>query len=134
MKSKFLSLWAIAVVSVVLLSASCDSFTIRWGRKPPPVPPPHAPAHGHRHKYQGWELVYDSGRGVYVLIGLPKHYYYKGYFYRYERPYWQVSPRMAGPWRPVLKESLPPGLGGKEKGKGKSKEPPGRALGTRKKR
>jgi len=131
MKSKFLFLWAMALLCVAMLLASCESVTVGWPRQVKHGPPPHAPAHGYRHKYQGLEMVYDSGRSVYVVIGLPSHYYYEGHFYRFERARWAVSTQIGGPWRSVSEESLPPGLRAKEKPKGQSKEPPGRALGTR---
>jgi hypothetical protein len=132
MKSKFLCLWVVVQVCLVLLLASCHSVTVGRGQRHKPGPPPHAPAHGYRHNHEGWQLVYDSGRGVYVVIDLPNHFYYQDSFYRYEKPYWQVSARMGGPWRPVGSESLPPGLRAKEKEAPGPKQPRGRALGVRK--
>jgi hypothetical protein len=134
MKFKLLSLWGAALVCVALMLSSCGSGVVGWGGKPKSGPPPHAPAHGYRHKYQDLDLVYDSGRGVYVVVGLASHYYCGGYFYRFQSEAWQVSANVGGPWKPARQESLPPGLRAKEKAKGKSKEPPGRGAGTQKKR
>ncbi len=134
MKFKLLSLWGAALVCVALMLTSCQSVMVGRGGKPKSGPPPHAPAHGYRHKYQGVELDYDSGRSVYVVVGFPSHYYYTGYFYRFQSARWEASAEVAGPWKPISQESLPPGLRAKEKAKGKSKEPPGRGAGTQKKR
>lgn len=129
MKVKWRFLWMITLACVVLIPASCRSPAPGWGG-----PPPHAPAHGYRHKYQGVDVIYDSGRGVYIVVGLPSHYYYEGHFYRFGSVQWEVSAQIGGPWRPVSRESLPPGLRAKEKAKGKPREPPGRAVGSQKKR
>ena len=134
MKSNLLSLWVIALVCAAWTLVSCQSLRISGGGKPGGGPPPHAPAHGYRHKYQGMELAYDSGRSVYVVVGLPSHYYCGGHFYRFQSARWEASPEVAGPWKPISQESLPPGLRAAEKGKGKSKEPPGRGPGTQKER
>ena len=135
MKSKLLSLWVIALFCAAWTLVSCQSLRIGGGGKPGGGPPPHAPAHGYRHKYQGVELDYDSRRSVYVVVGFPSHYYYTGYFYRFQSDQWELSADIRGPWKSASQESLPPGLlRAKEKAKGKSREPPGRGLGTQKKR
>jgi len=136
MKPKISILLAVALGCMALMLVSCESLTVGWksGGKPGLGPPPHAPAHGYRHKYQGVELVYDSGRGVYVVVEFPDHYYYKDHYYRLENAQWQVGVHINGPWEPVSEEFLPPGLRAKEKEKGKSKEHPGRGLGTGKKK
>ena len=123
MKSKLLSLSPIVLVGTVLLLASCESVTVRSRsrKKPGYGPPPHAPAHGHRHKQQGVELVYDSGRGVYVVVELPNHYYYEGRYYRILANQWQAAINIDGPWKPISEESLPPGLRARQKGKSKRK-------------
>jgi hypothetical protein len=132
MRSKLLSLFVASLVCAMLMLVSCESVTV--GRKPRPKrghgPPPHAPAHGYRQEYHGVELVFDSGCGVYVVVGLPSHYYYKGHFYRFYGGQWQVSVEIGGPWNPVSEASLPPGLRGKERAKGRPKERPGRGRGT----
>ena len=134
MKLKILSLSAVGLTCVTLMLVSCASLTIGAGsgRKRGHGPPPHAPAHGYRHKQNGVELVYDSGRGVYVVVGLAHHFYSKGRYYRLSGAQWEVSVHTEGSWEVVSEESLPPGLRGKKKGKGKSKEPPGRGLGLKK--
>lgn len=132
MRSKLVSLFVVGTACAMLMLVSCESGTVRRNKRGH-GPPPHAPAHGYRHKYHGVELVFDSGCGVYVVVGLPSHYYYSGYFYRFHGEGWQVSVEIGGPWKLVSEESLPPGLRAKEKSTGKSKKPPGRGRGTEKK-
>jgi len=87
-------------------------------------PPAHARAHGYRRKQvAGMELVYDSGLGVYIVVGLPNHYYHDGYFYRLSGTLWEVSLQPSSGWASVSGKSLPPGLQAKAKGKGKHKRP-----------
>jgi hypothetical protein len=78
-------------------------------------------------------MVYDSGRGVYVVAGFPLHFYCDERFYRFRESLWEVSVNVDGPWKVVSEQSLPQGLRVKEKGKGESKEPPGRGRGIEKK-
>ena len=134
MKSKFLSV--VVSVCMLLMLVSCESFSIGAGsgrrHKPKHGPPPHAPAHGYRHKQQGVELVYDSGRGVYVVVDFPLHFYFEGRYYRFHEPHWEVGVQVDGPWKLVSDDALPRGL--RAKGKGKSKERPGRGLGLGKKK
>ncbi len=136
MRFKFLSLSAVALACLTFMLVSCESFSIGPGsgrrHKPKHGPPPHAPAHGYRHKYQGVELVYDSGRGVYVVVDFPLHFYFEGNYYRFHEPHWEVGVNIDGPWESVSEEALPPGLRAKGKGKGKSKEHPGRGRGLQK--
>lgn len=90
-------------------------------------PPPHAPAHGYRRKQRGADLVYDSGLGVYVVVGYP-YYYLDDRFYRQADGAWQASVNLNGPWQPVPDRSLPPKLqtqGGGGKPGGPSGGPPG---------
>ena len=135
MRFKFLSLSAVILACMTFMLVSCESFSLGLGsgRRHKPGPPPHAPAHGYRHKHQGAELVYDSGRGVYIVVGLPRNYYFKGHYYRLRETNWEVGVHMDGPWEFVSDEALPRGLRAKGKGKGKSKEHPGRGLGLQKK-
>jgi len=139
MKFKILSV--VVLVCMALMLASCRRFSIgtrsepryerRYERKP--GPPPHAPAHGYRRKYQGVELVYDSGRGIYVVIDFPNHYYFKGHYYRLGETQWEVGVHLEGPWGFISYGELPKGLRiekkGKGRAKGKSKWNPGRGLG-----
>ena len=128
MKSGTLLLCAAVMACAALMVASCSSVGIchtsseKIGRGN--GPPPHAPAHGYRHKHKtkGVELVYDSGRGVYVVVGLPDHYYYNGHFFRIRGAQWEVSLHTANGWEPVYEDSIPPGLRTKGKSKGKRKK------------
>ncbi len=136
MRFKFLSLSAVVLACMTFMLVSCESFSIGAGsgrrHKPKHGPPPHAPAHGYRHKHQGVELVYDSGRGVYVVVDFPLHFNFKGQYYRYHEPHWEAGVHFDGPWESVSEEALPRGLRAKEKGK--SKEHPGRGRGLEKNR
>ncbi len=140
MRFKFISLSVVVLVCATLMLVSCNSFSIGAGsgrrREYKHGPPPHAPAHGYRRKYQGVELVFDSGRGVYVVIEFPNHYYFKGRYYRRGEIQWEVGVHIDGPWVFISEDELPKGLRAKEKGKGmakgKSKEHPGRGLGLEK--
>lgn len=92
-----------------------------WG------PPPHAPAHGYRRKHRrsGAELVFDSGLGVYVVVGLPV-YFAGERFYRLGDAGWEISVDLDGPWRAVAYHAVPPKLvaakgRGNGRGKGKAK-------------
>jgi hypothetical protein len=136
MKHKYSFLLAAALICASIVLLSCRSSTVRRssGHKRVHGPPPHAPAHGYRYKYQGVELVYDSERGVYVVVELPNHFYFKGHYYRHRDSQWEIGLHVDGPWEVVSEESLPPGLRGKKKGKGKPKEHPGKGLGLEKKK
>jgi hypothetical protein len=68
------------------------------------------------------DLVYDSGRGVYVVVGLPDHYYFDGHFFRIRGAQWEVSLHASGGWKHVYEDSIPPGLRKKGKSKGKRKK------------
>jgi hypothetical protein len=84
-------------------------------------PPPHAPAHGYRRKHHDahhhgeLELVFDSGLGVYVVVGFPLHYWLDGTYYRERSGSFEIAASIDGPWR--TSASVPPGLAGKAKGK-----------------
>lgn len=132
MRSKSLSLFAVSLVCMALMLVSCESGTVGWKSRRGHGPPPHAPAHGHRHRHGGVELVYDSACGVYVVVGFPSYYYYSGYFYRFYGGQWEMSVEIGGRWKRISEASIPPGLRGKEKAKGKPKEHPGRGRGVEK--
>jgi len=135
MKHKYSFLLAVALTFSTLAFVSCRSARVRrtsshkLGRVQ--GPPPHAPAHGYRHKHRehGVELVYDSGLGVYVVVELADHFYFKGHYYRHGEIQWEIGVHVDGPWEVVAEESLPKGLRGKKRGKGKPKEHPGKGRG-----
>ena len=142
MKHKYSFLLAVALIFASIVLISCRSARVRRtsSHKHEHIyvqgPPPHAPAHGYRHKQHGIELVYDSVRGVYVVVELPNHFYFKGHYYRHRETQWEIGVHVDGPWEVVSERSLPPGLRGKKKGKGKTEEHPGkgRGLGLEKKK
>ena len=114
----------VAWVCALLLTTSCSRYAVRTGPvvRPGNGPPAHAPAHGYRNKQVcGVELVFDAGRGVYVVVGLPDHYYYDGYFYRLRADAWEMSLKPDTGWASVSIGSLPSGLQarGNENGNGK---------------
>jgi hypothetical protein len=94
-------------------------------------PPPHAPAHGYRRKHHDahhggdLELVFDSGLGVYVVIGFPSHYWLDGTYYRDRSGSFELAASIDGPWS--ASGTLPPGLA---KAKGKSPNGKGNAKGN----
>ena len=125
MRFKSISLYVVVLVCATLMLVSCHRISIGAGSGHRRVyrhgPPPHAPAHGYRHKQHGVELVYDSGRGVYVVVDLPNHYYFRGRYYRRGEIQWEAGVHIDGPWEFVSADALPKGLRAKEKGKGKAK-------------
>lgn len=100
-------------------------------------PPPHAPAHGYRRKHHvqhgsDVELVFDSGLGVYVVVGFPDVYFYANSFFRFGDIGWQISVRPDGGWAVADSGRVPPGLQkskGNAKNNGKKGGPPGPAKG-----
>ena len=75
-------------------------------------PPPHAPAHGYRHRRHGdgVELVFDAGLDVYVVVGLPGHYWHADRYLRWTDSAWSVSYRIDGDWVAISSDRIPPGL------------------------
>jgi hypothetical protein len=92
-------------------------------------PPPHAPAHGYRAKTaHGVEIVFDTGLGMYVVVGAPDNYYCAGRYYRRGSEGWEVTVEFHGEWQEAAESGLPaglrskrPGSGPKAGGKGKGK-------------
>ncbi|MHC4478562.1 MAG: hypothetical protein ACYTEL_23240 [Planctomycetota bacterium] len=128
-------LLAAALICAGLISASCSRTVVsKRGKRVGHGPPPHAPAHGHRRKHHhhgGVELVYDSGRGVYVVVGFPDHYYFEGHYYRFHQDQWHMSVDINSGWKPASNDRLPSGL--RAKGKAKhAKNHPGRGHGAKK--
>ena len=133
MRFKTITSFVVTSVIILLMTASCSRY--RVSHKPTVTkgngPPAHAPAHGYRRKHvAGMELVFDSGRGVYVVVGLSDHYFHDGYFYRLRGSLWERSPKPDGHWKGVSQKSLPMGLqvnvkannNGRGKGRGKHKK------------
>ncbi len=124
---------AITLVCALLITTSCS---ISDAHNAPAAkvghgPPAHAPAHGYRRKQvSGVELVFDSGSGVYVVVGHPNHYYHDSYFYRQTGTMWEMSLKLDSGWLSVSGKPLPPGLQAKGKSKAYGKAN-GRAKGER---
>ena len=123
MTFKNIAKFAVTSVCALLITSSCSSTGVYHlpGRRVGHGPPPHAPAHGHRRKQVcGVELVFDTGLGVYVVVGHPDHYYCDGYFYRLTEGVWAMSLRFDGGWAVRAGKPLPPGLRAKSNGNGNS--------------
>ncbi|MGD8395035.1 MAG: hypothetical protein PVF43_06140 [Candidatus Eiseniibacteriota bacterium] len=108
---------------------SCGPSSLRHGHSVPgrvheTGPPPHAPAHGYRHRHQrdGVELVFDAGRGVYVVVGLPACYFLDGIYYRRVSQQWEMAIEIEGDWTAVARDGIPAGLRSED---GKTDAPPG---------
>lgn len=84
-----------------------------------PGPPPHAPAHGYRHRHHHHpdvEIMFDSGLGVYVVVGMADYFFHRDHFYRVIDGVWHESLRIDHGWVAVKHRSkLPPGLAKKRR-------------------
>lgn len=110
MKSKRNTWLGIISATALVLLTSCDTLTVYRHPGRGYGPPAHAEAHGYRRKVVcGYELLYDSGTGLYVVVGMTDCYYWDGCFYRLQGGVWEVSVR-AQTWGPVGPDTLPPGL------------------------
>src|SRR5262249_38902522 len=94
-------------------------------------PPPHAPAYGYRRKQQvengpDLELQFDSGLGVYVVVGIPDLYFLDGRYFRFADSGWQISVHHDSGWTIAAQNDVPSGLWKSKPGNGK-KIPPGQA-------
>ena len=113
-------------LSALFVLVSCDTVGVHRhphpGRRIGHGPPAHAPAHGCRAKQvHGHDLIFDSSRGVYVVVGISNCYYHDGYFYRLRGDVWEISLRVDGGWGPARHVALPPGLRVKTKAKAQAK-------------
>jgi len=81
-------------------------------------PPDHAPAHGYRAKHNqhslpdarspgGFEISFDSERGISIAVGFPGVYVHAGQFYRQHDGKWQVSARADGGWKGASVDATP---------------------------
>jgi hypothetical protein len=114
------------LLPVGLLLAGCVNHHHHSGHKasaPPAAirkkgPPPHAPAHGYRHKHHahGVELRFDTGLGVYVVVGHDGHYFHADRFYRVSKGVWYSSAEFKLGWVTISTRDLPPGLAKKKHG------------------
>ena len=119
MKAKNFWLGASAIALLAFMTMGCvhphharrDRPRVVQAHKP--GPPPHAPAHGYRHKHHahGVDLVFDSGLGVYLVVGLADHFFLHDQFYRRSGGEWFVSAELGHGWTAVGSSVLPKGLG-----------------------
>lgn len=120
MKSRKVISFILASSWVLIVASSCSESVV-YRPAGPGIghgPPAHARAHGYRRKQvAGVELVFDSGMGVYVAVGMPGYYYHEGNFYRLSGNRWEISVQPDSGWAFVADESLPPGLQKKSKNK-----------------
>ncbi len=129
MKTKSSLLLKVVLLCLMLTSLSCSRMSAHWspGKKKGFGPPPHAKAHGYRSKLPAEvEVVFNTDCGVYVVVGLEKHFWLDGRYYRFYNGQWELSMTIDGGWRLVDGGTLPPGLRGKYKTKHVSKKHPGR--------
>ena len=136
MKVKSLLLWTVVVGFMFLMLASCSTTKVypSPGKKIGHGPPPHAPAHGCRRKLPaGVEVVLDTDCGVYVVVGMDRHFWLDGSYYRFYNGGWQVSVTLDSGWKAAGEKKLPAGLRGKYKAKHASKKHAGRGWGVAKK-
>jgi hypothetical protein len=123
-------IFAVASCGSLLACGPVHSVTVGRGGPPPdgpPVvvreggahaPPPWAPAHGHRRHHQRAyqhrdatvDLVFDSGLGVYVVVGLPNYYYWNGLYLRLDAGRWVQAPYIDARWAPCPADRIPGGL------------------------
>ncbi len=75
-------------------------------------PPPWAPAHGYRRKHHKHDLVFDAKIGVYVVVDLLGHYFYRDRFYKRVDGQWWTAARITSGWTVVGADGIPPGLRG----------------------
>ena len=123
MRFKTITLIVVTSAIILLMATSCSRY--RTHHEPIIItnksgPPAHAPAHGYRRKHMqmhGVELEFDSGLGLYVVIGHTDHYYHDGYFFRFRGGIWERCPKPDGHWKVVSDKSLPIGLQVKAKAK-----------------
>jgi hypothetical protein len=100
-------IWVASLLAAAMaLLSSCSGSTVHQADSPGHHPQSHA--YGNKHLY-GYELVYDTTCGVYVVVGLTDCYYADGFFYRLRGNAWEISVQ-AEDWRIVAYETLPRGL------------------------
>ncbi len=70
--------------------------------------PPAYPAPGYRYAYPGGpNLYWDSGLGLYTVVGYPDYYWNDGYFYRWNGGYWARSHYWGRDWARCQPRYLP---------------------------
>lgn len=96
------------------LTACIQQAGVRYGDEPQYTkkgPPPHAPAHGYRHKHKNHDMVFDTGIGAYVVIGMAEHYFLDNSYFRYRDGRWQIGMNLDGDdWRDARDYEVPSGL------------------------
>jgi len=126
-----MKLLLIALLSTFLIACVETSTIKKSSPRYSHSPPPHAPAHGYRHKHKKQNLIFDTGVGVYVVVGLLDHYFHNDRYYRYRKGIWETTKTLEGLWRKTTEHDLPVKLyqskagkshPGKGRGKGRGKD------------
>jgi len=98
---------------IILFLVGCvDSASVRYNDSSPDRyyrngPPPHAPAHGYRSKYRDHDMIYDSGIGAYIIVGMPDYYFDNNFYFRFRDGHWQISASLGDRWRDTNRYSVP---------------------------
>ena len=90
-----------------LLIACVEPTSVKKSPSYSHAPPTHAPAHGYRHKHKKHDLIFDTGVGVYVVVGFIDHYFNEGQYYRYRKGIWETARSLDGLWREEAGHVLP---------------------------
>lgn len=109
--------WLLALAAAGLLSG-CAVLDPRPSRGY--GPPAHAPAHGYR-RHHGYDMDFDPGLGVYLVIGHPGYYFWDDHYWRLIDGHWHWGLSFGGPWRIVEVERVPHGLYKRHPGKAHKK-------------
>jgi len=118
------------IVTLPVLLSGCSAVAVHDHGYEHGGPPPHAPAHGYRHKHKHHDLEYNSDLGIYVVIGLPDHYFIDGIYYKRTKHGWYSSHDADKGWKEYKKDNLPGKLDkkyGHKKGHGKHKDKHGKS-------
>jgi hypothetical protein len=69
------------------------------------------------------DLVFDSGLGVYMVVGFPDYYYWNGVYLRVDAGQWVQAPYLDAHWTPFPADHVPGGLRARadEPGKGNAR-------------
>ena len=76
--------------------------------------PHHGPGSSHKDAPRitvgGRDMVFDDDLRVYRLVDHPGYYYVGVRYYRQAEGVWEAAPAFDGPWVPIGRTEVPPGL------------------------